>query len=68
MVRVLLFLTSALALCAADVTGIWTAKVPMDEGTHDIVMELKSEGGKVTGTVSSHQGTADVLDGKLTGD
>ena len=40
----------------------------MRDGTHDIVMDLRSDGGTVTGTISSDQGTADVLDGKLTGD
>jgi hypothetical protein len=61
-------LMTALALCAADVTGKWTAKVPMRDGTHDIVMEMKSEGGKVTGMITSDQGAADLLEGKLTDD
>jgi hypothetical protein len=40
----------------------------MRDGTHDIVMDLRSDGGTVTGTISSDQGTTDVLDGKLKGD
>jgi hypothetical protein len=40
----------------------------MRDGTHDIVMDLKSDGANVTGTISSDQGSADVLDGKLAGD
>jgi hypothetical protein len=63
-----ILLMAAMAVCAADVTGKWTAKVPMRDGTHDIVMDLKSEGGRVTGTITSDQGSAELLEGKLSGD
>ena len=58
----------SLTLYASDVTGKWTAKVPMRDGPVDIVMEMKSDGERVTGTISSSEGTTDILDGKLAGD
>ena len=60
----------AMVAAAADVTGKWVAQVPGRDGqTREVVYKLKSEGAKLTGTMSGPQG-ADVAisDGKVEGD
>jgi len=62
----LLALAVALPLCAADVSGKW--KGAMETG-RDVVFELKSEGSKVSGTMSGPQGEPRrITEGKLEGD
>jgi opacity protein-like surface antigen len=70
--RVMLFvllLTLAGAVCAADVTGKWTAQVPGREGqTRETTFTFKVEGDKLTGTVSGRQNDNPISDGKVKGD
>jgi hypothetical protein len=56
MTKKLLFATTILLVCAfgalaADVTGKWTGQVAGRNGPQDITLNLKAEGGKLTGTV-----------------
>jgi hypothetical protein len=60
---------AAAALWAADVTGKWTADVQGRNGnTQTITMNLKADGDKLTGNVSSPRGETDITDGKIDGD
>jgi len=58
------------ALSAADVTGKWTAQVPGRDGqTREQTFNLKSDGDKLTGTLSGGQGGETAIgDGKISGD
>jgi autotransporter translocation and assembly factor TamB len=65
----LLFL-AATAL-AADLTGKWTGHInDPGGGSHDLTLELKSDGDKVTGTMTGGPPNGDKqrLSGKLAGD
>lgn len=69
MTRIVVFLLAlAGSLFAADVTGKWTASVPMRDGPVAIVIDLKSQGETVTGTITSDEGSTDLINGKLAGD
>ena len=63
------FVLAALtAVWAEDITGKWVAQVPGRDGqTRETTFNLKSEGDKVTGTVSGRQGDTPIADGKITG-
>ena len=63
------FVLAALtAVWAEDITGKWVAQVPGREGqTRETTFNLKSEGDKVTGTVSGRQGDTPISDGKISG-
>ena len=64
----LLLALAALAL-AADASGKWTAQVPGRGGqTAENTFNLKVEGDKVTGTITSPQGETAISDGKVSGD
>ncbi len=64
-----LTLTLAALAFAADVTGKWTAQVPGRGGqTAENTFNLKVEGDKLTGTITSPQGESAIADGKVTGD
>ena len=58
------------ALAAADVNGKWTAQVPGREGqTREQTFNFKTEGDKLTGTMSAGQGgEVAISDGKVMGD
>ena len=57
------------AASAADVSGKWTADVPGRDGaTMTQTFDLKTDGDKVTGTVSSPRGDMVISDGKIEGD
>ncbi|MFN0101655.1 MAG: hypothetical protein ACKV2U_06135 [Bryobacteraceae bacterium] len=60
----------ALVAAAADVTGKWIAQVPGRDGqTREVVYNLKSEGAKLSGTMSGPQGNEIAInDGKIDGD
>jgi hypothetical protein len=63
----LLFLATILPLWAADVTGKW--KGQMGEGSREVVLQLKSEGTKVSGTMSGPNGEPrPITQGELNGD
>jgi hypothetical protein len=54
---------------AADVSGKWIAQVPTRGGqTRETVFNFKTDGEKLTGTVSGPQGDIAISDGKVSGD
>jgi hypothetical protein len=56
-------------LFAADVSGKWTAEMEGRDGQKRVqTFNLKAEGEKLTGTVSSPMGERQIVDGKVTGD
>jgi hypothetical protein len=63
-------LLALFAVCAlaADVTGTWKGSIETPNGSRDVTMHLKSDGGKLTGTVSGRQGDVEIQDGKIDGD
>jgi hypothetical protein len=55
-------------LFAADVTGKWTAEVEGRDGQKRTqTFNLKAEGDKLTGNISSPMGERQIVDGKITG-
>jgi opacity protein-like surface antigen len=57
------------AAWAADVSGKWVAQVPGRDGsTREVNINLKADGGKLTGTISGRQGDSPISDGKVSGD
>ena len=63
----LALLTSAASALAADVTGKW--KGPMEGTGADVVLDLKTDGGSVTGTMSDSEGKPrPITKGSLDGD
>jgi hypothetical protein len=59
----------ATGLFAADVTGKWSAEMQGRDGQKRVqTFNLKSEGDKLTGTVSSPMGERQIVDGKVAGD
>ena len=56
-------------LFAADVTGKWSAEMQGCDGQKRVqTFNLKAEGDKLTGTVSSPMGERQIVDGKVSGD
>ena len=54
---------------AAGVDGKWTAQVPGRQGnTQETTFNLKADGDKLTGTVTTRRGDAPISDGKIDGD
>ena len=65
----LFILLAAAALFAADVSGKWVAQVPGRGGqTREITINLKADGGNLTGSVTTMRGDAPISDGKIDGD
>lgn len=59
---------ATMTMMAADVTGKWTADMPGRDGaTMTMTMNLKADGGAVTGTVSGRRGDTDISAGKVDG-
>jgi len=59
---------ATMTMMAADVTGKWTAEMPGRDGnTQTVTMNLKSDGGALTGTVSGRRGDNDISAGKVDG-
>ncbi len=67
--RVLLSaLLAAATMLAAEVTGKWKASFTTPNGeTRESTFDLKAEGDKLTGTVSSTRGETAISDGKVDG-
>lgn len=64
-----LVLAAIAAVLAAGVDGKWTATVPGRGGqTSETTFTFKSDGAKLTGTVSTPQGEAPISDGVVKGD
>jgi hypothetical protein len=53
---------------AADVTGQWKGQWDFDGNPMQVILDLKSSGSTLSGTVNMGQGTAEIHDGKLEGD
>jgi len=66
----LILLSCALvaAAFAADVTGKWTYEMQGRNGAMTGTINLKADGGTVTGTVSGRGGETEISDGKIDGD
>ena len=59
----------ATGLFAADVTGKWSAEMQGRDGQKRVqTFDLKTDGEKLTGTVTSPMGERPIVDGKVTGD
>lgn len=59
----------AFAASAADVNGKWKAEYQTPDGqTRTSIMTFKVDGDKLTGTVASQRGEAQISDGKVSGD
>jgi hypothetical protein len=65
---VLLSCALALAAFAADVTGKWTYEMQGRNGAMTGTLNLKADGGNLTGTVSGRGGDTEISDGKIDGD
>ena len=68
MAAIALGLALAGMLAAADVAGKWQAQVPGRNGTRDTTFDLKTDGGKLTGTMSVEGQSVPLADGKVSGD
>ena len=63
------FVLAATTLLAASIDGKWTAEAPGRDGsTMKQTYNFKSDGDKLTGTVSGRMGDAEISDGKIDGD
>ena len=62
-------LWATLAASAADITGSWKLTYTTENGlTREATLELKLDGDRLSGTLSSDRGKAQIETGKLTGD
>jgi hypothetical protein len=68
LVVALILVLSAAFSYGADATGKWKGVVEGRDGPLELEFELKSEGEKVTGRVSSPMGEVDITEGSLKGD
>ncbi len=66
--RLLVLALSAATLCAADVTGRWTATAGEKGRAAKITLNLRQTGLEVTGAFSPEGRMIDIRDGKVTGD
>ena len=58
----------ALTASAADVAGTWKSSVETPNGTFESTYNFKTDGAKLTGTVTSQMGEAAITEGKIEGD
>ena|SRR5579863_319189 len=59
----------ASAAFAADVTGKWVGQAPGRGGeTQEVTINLKVDGGQLTGSVTTRRGDAPISEGKIDGD
>ena|SRR5687767_1243478 len=58
----------AFAAFAGDVNGKWKYETETPNGKREGMLTLKSEGGKLTGSITGRQGETPISDGKITGD
>lgn len=57
------------AAAAADVNGKWVSEMKTQDGqTRTSTFEFKADGEKLTGTVSGSRGSAEISEGKISGD
>ena len=62
------FLLMTMAALAADVSGKWKASVEGPNGQMELTFDLKADGNKLTGTVTSPMGEMPITEGTLDGD
>jgi hypothetical protein len=63
------FAAFALTASAADIAGKWKATIDTPNGAMETTFDLKVDGAKLTGTVTSAQmGASAITDGKVDGD
>jgi hypothetical protein len=69
-IMVSLFLYASFAALPADVTGKWTAQVPMASrlGAREQAFNFKADGDRLSGTLSGRQGDVGIANGKIDGD
>jgi hypothetical protein len=68
-VRFILSAFAAIALSfAADVDGKWTAEIDTNDGPVRLTFQLKTSGEALSGTVASHMGESEIVEGKVNGD
>jgi hypothetical protein len=61
-------LALALALFAADPTGVWKTTVDAPDGTKtEMTYDIHVQNGNVTGTITSAMGEMHIVDGKVDG-
>ena len=64
-----LFMLFGAALLGADIDGKWTGEVQTPDGNSvPITMNFKTDGDKVTGTITGPSGDVNISDGKMDGD
>ena len=56
-----------LSCLAADLTGTWKGSVPYQGEQLEITFNLKADGEKLTGSITSSYGEIPLTDGKITG-
>jgi hypothetical protein len=64
----LLMSVTALAIAAADVNGKWQTNLPNPSGPHPAIFEFHAEGDKVSGKMSTVNGSLPISEGKIVGD
>jgi hypothetical protein len=65
----LFLLLAAAAVFAADPSGKWVAQIPGRGGqTRELTINLKADGGNLTGSVTTMRGDAPISEGKIDGD
>ena len=72
MKRTAIFMFALLALAAlavaADATGKWKGNLETDDGSRELIFDLKADGGKLTGTVGGVlDRPLDINEGKVEG-
>ncbi len=64
-----LILSVALIAFAADlISGSWVGKIVTGNGDRALTYNLKADGDKLTGNISSEQGEIPITDGKVAGE
>ena len=65
---VLLLFLAGLTLAATPVDGRWVAKIEARKKTQELVLNLRSDGDRLTGTVGAKRRDLEIKDGKISGD
>jgi hypothetical protein len=68
LLAVLFLAFGSVAVLAADFNGKWTATVESPRGTQTLTIDLKVDGAKLTGAVTTPRGEMAISDGKIDGD
>ena len=68
LLAVLFLAFGSVAVLAADFNGKWTATVESPRGAQTLTIDLKVDGAKLTGVVTTPRGEMPISDGKIDGD